>query len=170
MGKGNIMKIVIQTQYMENYAWDAEGNLGTGDDAYWKGKGGYGYVVDCNLEQAQSKDFWQMLEDHVCYSNDASKEYILSMELFDECDFKMEDHFEGWETPIMITPAEYGLIATKKTLNEEFGYMRPEIKSKFETWTMLPNNERKFYSSSFTMKDGLILSSDELKQYFCEAA
>jgi len=164
------MKIVIQTQYCENYAWNEDGTLGTGPDAYWKFKGGSGYVVDCNLEQAQSKDFWQMLEDHVCYANDASKEYILSMELFDECDFKMEDHFQEWETPIMITPTSFGLIASKKYINDEFGYMRPEIKSKFESWSMLPGQERKGYSCSFTMEDGLILSSDELSTYLNKAA
>ena len=165
------MKIVIQTQYCENYAWNEDGSLGTGADAYWKFKGGDTYIVeDVTAEQAQSSSFWDELEALVTYSNDASKEYILDMSVIDDADFKLEDHISEWETPTYIIQAEYGFIAQKRTMNDEFGYMRPEIKSKFESWTMLPRQERKFYSSSFTMEDGLILSSDELKQYLCEAA
>lgn len=165
------MKIVIQTQYCENYAWDSEGNLGTGADAYWKFKGGATYIVnDVSVEQAQSQSFWNELSALVEYSNDASKEYVLDMKTVDDIDFKAEDHYQPWETPIMITPAEYGFIATKKYNNDEYGYMRPEIKSQFETWTMLPGQEREDYSCSYEMKNGLLLSYDELQKYFSEAA
>jgi len=39
------MKLLITTQVYENYAWREDGSLGTGDDAYWKAKGGSDYVV-----------------------------------------------------------------------------------------------------------------------------
>jgi hypothetical protein len=39
------MKLLISTQVFENYAWREDGTLGTGDDAYWKAKGGNDYVV-----------------------------------------------------------------------------------------------------------------------------
>lgn len=39
------MKLLISTQVYENYAWDENGNLGTGENAYWKPKGGDDYVV-----------------------------------------------------------------------------------------------------------------------------
>lgn len=39
------MKIHIYTQDYENYAWDENGNLGVGADAYWKPKGGQDYFV-----------------------------------------------------------------------------------------------------------------------------
>jgi hypothetical protein len=39
------MKLLITTQVMENYAWREDGSLGTGDDAYWKAKGGEDYIV-----------------------------------------------------------------------------------------------------------------------------
>ena len=39
------MMLVIQTQVFENYAWDENGNLGTGDKAYWKAKGGCSYKI-----------------------------------------------------------------------------------------------------------------------------
>ncbi len=39
------MKLLITTQVYENYAWDENGKLGIGVDAYWKPKGGNDYVV-----------------------------------------------------------------------------------------------------------------------------
>ncbi len=39
------MKLLITTQVYENYAWREDGTIGTGDDAYWKAKGGDEYVV-----------------------------------------------------------------------------------------------------------------------------
>ena len=38
-------KLLITTQVYENYAWREDGTLGTGDDAYWKAKGGNDYVI-----------------------------------------------------------------------------------------------------------------------------
>ena len=38
-------KLLITTQVYENYAWNEDGSLGTGDNAYWKAKGGNDYVV-----------------------------------------------------------------------------------------------------------------------------
>jgi hypothetical protein len=39
------MKLVITTQVYENYAWQEDGTIGTGDAAYWKAKGGDEYVI-----------------------------------------------------------------------------------------------------------------------------
>ena len=39
------MMLVISTQVYENYAWNEDGSLGTGADAYWKPKGGRDYKV-----------------------------------------------------------------------------------------------------------------------------
>ncbi len=38
-------KLLIQTQVFENYAWNEDGSLGKGENAYWKPKGGNDYVV-----------------------------------------------------------------------------------------------------------------------------
>jgi hypothetical protein len=48
-------KLMIFTQVYENYAWDENGVLHTGPDAYWKPKSGNEYVVrefDLNNPQA----------------------------------------------------------------------------------------------------------------------
>jgi len=39
------MKLLITTQVYENYAWREDGTIGTGEDAYWKAKGGSDYVI-----------------------------------------------------------------------------------------------------------------------------
>ena len=39
------MKLLITTQVYENYAWNEDGSIGTGDSAYWKAKGGSDYVI-----------------------------------------------------------------------------------------------------------------------------
>lgn len=38
-------KLLIVTQVYENYAWQEDGSIGIGPDAYWKAKGGNEYVV-----------------------------------------------------------------------------------------------------------------------------
>jgi len=40
------MKLLIQTQVYENYAWREDGTIGTGAEAYWKAKGGNDYVIE----------------------------------------------------------------------------------------------------------------------------
>jgi hypothetical protein len=37
--------LVIRTQVYENYAWNEDGTIGTGADAYWKAKGGTEYKI-----------------------------------------------------------------------------------------------------------------------------
>jgi hypothetical protein len=159
------MKIVIQTQFMENYAWNEDGSIGTGTDAYWKYKGGDTYIVDATVEQAQASTFWSNLEAHIEYSNDMAQEYILGMEVIDECDFKLEDHIQEWEAPIYLTAQDDGFVATKTTENGEFGYMRSEIKTKIETWTVLPENDRDNYTSQFVMEDNSVIPYKQLESY-----
>lgn len=165
------MKIVIQTQYCENYAAHNEDFVPGVSEDYWKFKGGDTYIVNnVSVEQAQTEGFWTELESMVTYSNDASKEYILHMECIDDVDFSLQDHVQEWETPTYIAYSFGEFVATKKTLNEEFGYMNPAIKSKFESWTMGPNQERKDYESSFEMQDGMLLAYNELETYLTQVA
>ena len=51
--------LVIRTQVYENYAWNEDGTIGTGADAYWKAKGGSEYKIlnvpiNGNLEEIVS--------------------------------------------------------------------------------------------------------------------
>jgi hypothetical protein len=40
-----MVMLVIRTQVYENYAWNEDGSIGTGPDAYWKAKGGSEYKI-----------------------------------------------------------------------------------------------------------------------------
>ena len=70
-------KLIIQTQCFENYAWDENGNLGTGKNAYWKAKGGSDYVIK-NVDEC---DMIEIIVDRVRskieVSNDLFEEYII---------------------------------------------------------------------------------------------
>lgn len=48
-------KLLITTQVYENYAWNEDGALGTGAEAYWKAKGGNDYVVK-NIDPNRASD------------------------------------------------------------------------------------------------------------------
>ena len=96
------MKIVIQTQYRENYGahdWDGTGEC----PQYWKSKGGSTYVVEgVGIEDAQSQGYYDTLFDLVSESNDYAQEYVLGSDLIDDVDFKESDICEHWERPVYI--------------------------------------------------------------------
>jgi hypothetical protein len=48
--------------------------------------------------------------------------------------------------------------------------MRSEILTKFESWTITPEDRMSDYKSTFTMEDGSELTYAELSSYFSEAA
>lgn len=67
--------LVIRTQVYENYAWNEDGSLGTGDNAYWKPKGGSEYKV---LGVPLNADFAAIVAaTGVETSNDAFREYVI---------------------------------------------------------------------------------------------
>jgi hypothetical protein len=79
------MMLVISTQVRENYAWNEDGSIGTGADAYWKFKGGHEYKitnVPLNIDYAAVVD---MVRGQVERDDDYFQEYILdwSMEADD---------------------------------------------------------------------------------------
>jgi len=74
------MKLVIQTQVYENYAWREDGTLGTGTDAYWKAKGGSDYWYDLG-EYSRSKEsiaeLIQFFRPRIEQDNEAFREHIV---------------------------------------------------------------------------------------------
>ena len=96
------MKLVIQTQYKENYGahdWNGEGEC----PQYWKFKGGDTYV----MPGVNNKDLVPALAALIEYHNEGSEEYILSTEI-------MEDDAqvcEEWETPWVLVETDIGFYA-----------------------------------------------------------
>ncbi len=72
-------KLLISTQVFENYAWDEDGNLGTGANAYWKAKGGNDYVVK-NF-RGDPTTAVMALRDRIEEANDAFMEHIIDFRI-----------------------------------------------------------------------------------------
>ena len=75
------MKLLIRTQYMENYGahdWDGEGEC----PQYWKAKGGEDYVILAvdPLKEAPGL-IVEAVRGEIEYRSDYSEEYILDWEL-----------------------------------------------------------------------------------------
>ncbi len=93
------MKLVIQTQFRENYGahdWDGKGEC----PQYWKPKGGETYIVDVSLQEAQDKSFYARVAKCIEHSSNYSEEYIIGETLVDDVDFVESDHCEEWESPV----------------------------------------------------------------------
>ena len=162
------MKLVIHTQYKENYAAHNEDYVHGVSDTYWKFKGGDTYVIErlTNIDGVASiKATVDSVRDLIEYEGEASMEYILDWVIMDDA----EEVCESWETPIILFRELDGWEATKVTDNRVDGWMRSEILEKRERWTMLPS-DRKDYMSTFVMNDGQIVDYKDLAQWFKKAA
>lgn len=70
------MKLLITTQVYENYAWNEDGSLGVGDQAYWKPKGGNDYVVK-NFQGGAGDAALMLLREQIESDNDGFREHII---------------------------------------------------------------------------------------------
>ena len=142
------MKLVIGTQYCENY--------GSVNEPYWKFKGHSTYVVE-GLTPDQAARAVQngipTLRSLIEYSNPMSREYVLDYSAEDD------DYVAGepWETPIRCVYGEGEWHAYEDTVNDEYGYMRSDIGRKLAVWTMLPCGERKDYTVEYYDRAGKIM-------------
>jgi len=149
------MKLVIQTQYCENYGahdWSGEGEC----PQYWKFKGGSTYIVQ-NITPAQAAriaaEGIPTLTALIEYSNPVTREYILDYSV-------REDDFEAcepWETPTVCRYAEGAWHASEEVINDEYGYLRSDIGRKLSVWTMLPQGERGDYAVEYYDRNGKIM-------------
>lgn len=154
------MKVAIYTQYMENYGahdWDGVGEC----PQYWKMKGGNTYVIE-NLTAAQAQKAISSglptLTGLIEYSNEGVREYITGTEVLDD----EAQVGEEWETVTKLAYVGGRWIATEVEENEEYSYMRREIKAKRASWVMLPNSKRGEYKCEYELHDGRIVASDKL--------
>ena len=163
------MKLVIQTQYRENYAAHNEHYVHGVSEPYWKFKGGDTFVVSCSIADAMDPAFLEAAKNAVSYSNECAEEYVLDYNFIDDAEFSMADHIESWETPTLLWFDGEHFCATKKSDNTDMGYMRKEILTKFESWIITEDDSRAFYKSTFTMEDGAEIQYSELGDWFANA-
>ena len=156
------MKLVIQTQYRENYAAHNEDYVHGVSEPYWKFKGGSTYIVDyVSIEQAQSEGYYDELYSKIEFSNEACEEYVISAEVIDDIDFDITNHIEKWETPIMLRNfSQTRFHATKTTMNGEYGYMKSDIAKTVRTW-VLGEDDLVDGEYHLHLTDGRVMTSDQ---------
>lgn len=71
------MMLVIATQVYENYAWNADGSIGTGENAYWKAKGGSEYKILGVPVGVDMEEVVSMIQSDIEKSNDYIQETII---------------------------------------------------------------------------------------------
>lgn len=71
------MMLVIQTQCLENYAWNKDGSIGQGADAYWKAKGGSSWKITGVPNGVDLDEIVTLVKDEIEQNNDYFKEYII---------------------------------------------------------------------------------------------
>jgi|ETNmetMinimDraft_35_1059890.scaffolds.fasta_scaffold46282_2 hypothetical protein len=169
------MKLVIQTQYKENYAAHDEDYVHGVSEPCWKLKGGSTYIVpsyEFGSVEATQNDV-DNLEAMLCFSNECAEEYILDWSVREDSSRVCED----WETPTMVMPYhdKFGWHAMKTTDNREHGssilalpiYMKREILERVETWDLTENGDRSNYKVEFLMEDGdFCIGQEELTSWF----
>lgn len=150
-------KLVINTQYLENY--------GTQESPYMKFKGGNTYVMDNCGDHDQSHvativaQVRPYITTDLIKSNGGSEEYVTEFKVVGQRIKVCDD----WESPTTFHIVGDKVNFMKVTDNREDGWMRKEILEKTETWT----NDRKAYKASYLMEDGDICDTEtELKEWF----
>jgi hypothetical protein len=147
-------KLVITTQYMENYSFDVDGFPSTEPDAYFKPKGGTTYVMENlssrDLNEIAHGTFMPVIQDLVSYNNDVAREYVISWDIVED-DAKVG---ESWDTPIFITLEGGRWRATRTTVNDEYRNLVPVIRSYTESWLMSPDAEKEFgtYTKDYVVR------------------
>ena len=153
-------KLVIQTQYKENYAAHNEGYVHGVSAPHWKFKGGSTYVlINCGSD-VDLADVEAMVSPYITDSNEYVEEYILDTSVVDYNAKVCEDCESVTQFRFMEDGSIYFM---KVTDNREFGYMRSEILEKTETWTGCLDSDtgRKNYKVEFLMEDGDFCNSQE---------
>lgn len=158
-------KLVINTQYMENY--------GDRDKPYMKFKGGNTFVLP-NCGELDSNEIATVVAQVRPFitttleeSNGGCEEYIDDVKVVAHSEKVCED----WET---ITEFCFNQFTgevnfMKVTDNREGGWMRDEILEQTETWTgdMSGIVKRAGYKSEYLMEDGdFALGQQGLKEWF----
>jgi len=155
------MKIVIATQIRENY--------GSANKPYWKMKGGEVYIVpDLTVEQTlkvQERGI-PTLKALIETRSDMFEEYVIDYQILDN-DVKVCD---PWETPFELRWIGGRWVANRTVENGEYGYMRQEVLRKTEEYDMLMNGERGNYRVVYMMRNGDMVTGQEVSEYLAKAA
>ncbi len=157
------MKIVIDTQYRENYGahdWNGEGKC----PQYWKCKGGYVYVIP-NLSMSKAQEILdekiQEVIALVSYSNSYAEEQVISYDIHHDD----EVLWDSWEEPTTLHYENNMWIARKITPNGEYGYMNKKIVEKHQEYQMLPDGVQENHKCVYVLTSGEVVPAEEIMNY-----
>ncbi len=155
------MKIVITTQVRENY--------GDADKPYWKFKGGDTYVVpDLTVEQTikVKERGIPTLKALIESRSDMFEEYVVDWAILDNDAVVCE----AWETPFELRWIGGRWVANRTVENGEYGYMNQRVERKTEEYDMLMGGGRENYRVVYTMRNGDMVTGEEVNEYLNKAA
>ncbi len=148
------MKLVIQTQYSENY--------GSADKPYWKFKGGDTYIVE-NLNPAQAerilRDGIPTLKALIEYKNSMSEEYVTYYRIVED-DVVVCDE---WESPNMLSWENNTWVCRQVQAND--GSFRKPVVSKVTKYTMNMGGDKADLEVSYVVESGSVISYKDINNY-----
>ncbi len=155
------MKIVIQTQVRENY--------GSADKPYWKFKGGSTFVVPdltpAHVARVQEQGI-PTLTALINTRNDMFEEYVIDYSVADNSAVVCEP----WETPYELRWIGGRWVANRTVENGEHGYMNSAVERKTEEYDMEMGGGVANYRVVYTMRNGDVITGDQVAEYFQKAA
>ena len=155
------MKIVITTQVRENY--------GSADKPYWKFKGGETFVVpDLTVEQVMKvkERGIPTLTALIEVRNPMFEEYVIDWSILDNDTVVCEE----WETPFELRWIGGRWVANRTVENGEYGYMNSKVERKTEEYDMEMGGGRANYRVVYTMRNGDMVTGEQVNEYLSKAA
>lgn len=148
------MKLVIQTQYCENY--------GSADKPFWKFKGGETYIVQ-NLNPAQAerilRDGIPTLKALIEYKNTMSEESVIYYRIVED-DVVVCDE---WETPNILSWENNTWVCRQVQLND--GSFSKPVVSKVTKYTLNMGGEKSDLAVSYEVEGGQVIDYKEIVSY-----
>jgi len=148
------MKLVIQTQYSENY--------GSADKPFWKFKGGETYIV-ANLTPAQAERILShgipTLKALIEYKNSMSEESVIYYRIVED-DVVVCDE---WETPNMLSWENNTWVCRQVQSND--GSFRKPVVSKVTKYTLNMGGDKADLEVSYVVESGSVIPYKDITNY-----
>jgi len=148
------MKLVIQTQYCENY--------GSTNKPFWKFKGGDTYIVP-NLTPAQAerilRDGIPTLKSLIDYKNSGSEEYVNYYRIVEDDTIVCDE----WETPFILSWENNTWVCRQTMLND--GSFTKPVVSKVTKYTLGMGGYKSDLLVSYVMENGDIIPYKDVTDY-----
>jgi hypothetical protein len=155
------MKLIIDTQYRENYGahdWDGQGKC----PQYWKNKFGDIYVIEGlelkNFSKFEANEL-EELKKLIEYSSEYSSNFIISYVLKEN----NEQSWEDYECPIFLKKEDGKWIGNRVIVNDGYSF-RTEIKEKRENYVLKEGGITENYKVNYLLNDDTVVSSDEIEK------